>query len=124
MKNYSLVFTLLVVIGFCSCDKDESVKSKGVSLKITPQEEKGGDDDDDPIVQGVVLNGDTLAENVVIAIIPEFSEIPVDVTNANRFTFQVPVGNYYLKLTQAKNDPIQTEVFNVAEDIEVTVHLD
>lgn len=123
MKNYSLVFTILVVIGFCSCDKDESVENKRVTLKITHQEAKGGDDDDDPIVQGVVLDGDTLAENVVIAIIPEFSEIPVDVINVNHFSFQVPVGNYYLKLTQAENEPIQTEVFNVAEDIQVTVHL-
>ncbi|MCJ8289270.1 MAG: hypothetical protein HRT58_08130 [Crocinitomicaceae bacterium] len=124
MKNYNLIFTLLVVIGFCSCNKDEFAKNERGHLTITPSEAKGGDDDDDPIVQGIVLDNDTLVVDVVTAIIPEFSETPVDVTNANGFSFQVPRGNYYLKVTQAENEPIQTEVFNVTEDISLTVNLD
>ena len=117
------MFTLLVVIGFCSCNKVELTQNERIPVVVKPSDTKGGDDDDDPIIQGIVLFDDTVALDVVTAIIPEFSEIPLDVTTANGFLFQVPRGNYYLKVTQAENEPELTEVFSITENISVTINL-
>lgn len=124
MKNNKLILALFAVIVFGSCTKVEVQTNERIPVTIEPSQTKGGDDDDDPIVQGIVLLNDTLAVDVVTAIIREGTNIPVDATNANGFSFQVLEGNYYLKVTQAENDPVLTDVFSVSEDISVTVDLD
>ena len=124
MTNNKLILALFAVIVFGSCTKEEVKPNESASVTIQPTGTKGGDDDDDPIVQGIVLEDDTTAVNVVTAIIREGTIVPLDVTNANGFSFQVPLGNYYLKVTQASNDPVFTDVFAVSEDIYVTISLD
>ena len=124
MKNNKLILALFAVIVFGSCTKQETKPNESALVTIQPLGTKGGDDDDDPIVQGIVLEDDTIALDVVTAIIREGTSIPLDVTNANGFSFQVPRGNYYLKVTQASNDPVCTDLFSVSEDMYVTVNLD
>lgn len=120
-----MIFTLLVLAGFYSCEKDEIKVEKQVKIEQNPLLNKdGGDDDDDPIVQGLVYRDSVLLENVITEIIPDTSQTPIGVTNLNGFQFRVPLGKYYLKVTPNHETSVFSEVFDVTGDVVMNVILE
>lgn len=132
MKSQKLnnlqVFTLLILVGFCSCQKDV-VKVSPVELKSFEVQtlKEGGDDDEDPIVQGKVVDADENPINgALVEIYEETAAFPTDSATSDsfgKFEFQVPEGNYYLMVTLTGRNPVSTDVFNVDSDMQVTIQL-
>lgn len=120
-----MMFTLLVLFGFCSCEKEEVKISKTSTIEINPSAAKDdGDDDDDPIIQGRVLEDNQLVDSVVTEIYSTSTRTLVRETGNNGFNLQVPVGTYFFKITQEGESLIETDDFQVLDDIDITIYLD
>jgi hypothetical protein len=120
-----MLFTLLVLVGFCSCEKDSVKPSKSAVVEINPLFLKeGGDDDEDPIIQGHIFDDGILVDTVTTSIIPAGSQIPIRTTTDNSFQEQVPNGTYFFEITPEGEDPVTTGNYVIDDDVEIRVYLD
>ena len=119
---------MLVLVGFCSCQKEEVNASKTESVSLEFQNLKeGGDDDEDPIVQGKVVDGeDNPVGNAFVEIYEDGAAFPLDSTTTDatgEFEFQVPMGSYYLMVTLPGQNPVSSDVFEVESNVQITIEV-
>jgi len=125
MKNEKLlIFTLLVLVGFCSCDKKDVRKNQKARVEVISTAREGGDDDEDPIIQGFVYDQGVLVDSVRTSIIPAGTNDTLASTEDNGFTMQVPPGSYYFEVAPDGKDSVTTDDFSVLSDMEIHIHLD
>lgn len=118
----------MIIAGFCSCDKEEELtktKQAKIELETRPNNDRGGDDDEDPIIQGLVIRqGIAISNPDEISIISDSSNLVVETTQNNGFTFKVPSGSYKIKV-KPENEPAQyTAPFVLNENSSATITLE
>lgn len=123
--NNIQIFTLLVLVGFASCDKVET-EVQDVNFEVENLKE-GGDDDEDPIVQGKVVNAQSNPINGArVDIYEENGIFPVDsmtTGSSGLFEFQVPEGNYFLMVTVPGRNPVSSDVFTLDSNVYIEVEV-
>lgn len=126
--NSLQLFTLLVLVGFASCEKEENIltQEENVIFEVL-QLKEGGDDDEDPIVQGVVTDRqENPLEGVLVEIYEQDGIFPVDTEITSEdglFSFQVPKGKYFLMVTPPNQNPVTSDVFNLVSNMSITVQV-
>jgi len=119
-----VVLLALLVGTFVSCEKNKYEPTSTASIETQTYPTKdGGEDDEEPIVQGMVFIDSVLATNVETAIYEEFATTELEHSASNPSSFQVPEGNYFLRIFPPNQSPVNTSVFVVTANMDVKVYL-
>lgn len=125
MNYVKLPVVLLALLAgtFVSCEKNQYASTPTALIETQTYPTKdGGEDDEEPIVQGMIFVDSVLATSVETSICEEFTTTELDHSPSNPCSFQVPEGNYYLRISVSNGTPVNTDVFAVSANMDVKVY--